>query len=81
MSEARGTFLNIPFYFCIYFQLRKFFITAFGLYLCGDLGATRSLRCLGARDGGVSCCRAQALGARASVVPALRLQDTGRGSF
>lgn len=53
MFEIKKDFLNIPFLFCIYFQLRKIFITAFGLYLCTGQRLPSRFRCLGARDGGI----------------------------
>ena len=78
MSEARGTFLNILFYFFIYCRLRGVYYCVWALW---RLWATLSLRCVGSPYGGISCCRAQALGAWASVAPVLRLKDAGRRSF
>ena len=49
----------------------------YGLSLVAVSGGYSLLRCAGFSLGGLSCCRARALGVRAPVVAALRLSSCG----
>ena len=68
-------FLNLFIYF--YFWLRWAFLLRVGVSLVAASGGYSSLRCAGFSLGGLSCCRARAPGARASVVVALGLSSCG----
>ena len=58
------------FVFIIYFWLCWVFVAARGLSLVAENGDYSLLRCTAPHCGGFSCCGAQALGVRASVVVA-----------
>ena len=63
-------FIYLFIYLFIYFWLCWFFIAVRGLSLVAVSGGYSSLRCMGSHCSGFSCCGAQALGTRASVVVA-----------
>ena len=68
------------FFFKIYlfiFWLRWVFVAAHGLSLVVARGATLRYGVQASHCGGFSCCRARALGARASVVVARGLSSCG----
>ena len=60
-----------------FFWLHWFFVAACGLSLVAVREGYSSLQCTASHCGGFSCCGAQALGARASVVVACGLQSAG----
>ena len=71
-------FLNKFIYFIyFYFWLCQAFVAVCGLSLVAVSGATLRCGVQASHCGGFSCCRAWALGARASVVVAHRLSSCG----
>ena len=89
MSEARGTFLNILFYFFIYCWLREVFITAYGLCLFVETGGYPLLEVRGfslwwhlllqsassrGMGFGSSCSQAQGCRKKVILIPPVSLQ-------
>ena len=67
----------ILFFLFFFFWLRWVFVAARGLQELRRAGATLFCGAWASHCGGFSCCRARALGARASVVVALGLSSCG----
>ena len=76
-ENSGNSFFLSKFILFIYFWLCQVFIAVHGLSLVVASRGYSSLWCKASHCGGFSCCRARALGARASVVVACGLSSCG----